>query len=558
MATVAEMLFAAVILVGVVTVGIAIHTTRRWDAPEAVTYAGFAAVTGAAAIAVGLVGVAGFALGTTTSLHISAVFVAGFFVWGASAVPWFVFALQYSGRSRRPGRRRVLLLSIPLLVVFVSFAVTSTGQLVFFTSLILTLTVILYLGLILSGGVLVARTVTQYGYLSWGGAVAIMSPGIIGFVMMNSLNITGQLGDLPLSGVLLLGGCSLNTIFVAVTVFRFRLFDSTPAVGTLGERTVIEQTSDLVFIFDGGEIIKCNDTALETLGRDSQSLRTESASAVFGHQLSELTDESAIDIETVDGIREYDIEVVTITDQHDHELGHVVTLHDVTERTLREQRLSVLNRVLRHNLRNELDIIKGNVEYLEEQTEADAVDVIDSRADRLASLGRTARTIDQFVSESDHRVTVDICEIIESVLENIEEKATGVEITTSSPPEATLTTNDMAVRAAIESAITNALTHADSTVAIEVMPTDDGCALSVSDNGPGIPERELELLESGTETNLRHGSGLGLWQLKWAVLTFGGELTFDVTDGTTVTFTIPDQRELNTAPTESGSGQAGS
>lgn len=45
----------------------------------------------------------------------------------------------------------------------------------------------------------------------------------------------------------------------------------------------------------------------------------------------------------------------------------------------------------------------------------------------------------------------------------------------------------------------------------------------------------------GTDTALQHGTGLGLWQLKWAVTTLGGDLEFDTTDGTTVTFAIPDQ-----------------
>ncbi|WP_197428665.1 HAMP domain-containing histidine kinase, partial [Halapricum sp. CBA1109] len=56
------------------------------------------------------------------------------------------------------------------------------------------------------------------------------------------------------------------------------------------------------------------------------------------------------------------------------------------------------------------------------------------------------------------------------------------------------------------------------------------------------PDDELDAIDSGTETPLRHGTGLGLWQLTWAVRTMGGELSFDTDDGTTVTFTVRDRQ----------------
>jgi signal transduction histidine kinase len=93
---------------------------------------------------------------------------------------------------------------------------------------------------------------------------------------------------------------------------------------------------------------------------------------------------------------------------------------------------------------------------------------------------------------------------------------------------------------ALDSAIDNALRYADSTVEITVTERPDGYEISVADDGRGIPDTELEYIDSGTETPLQHGTGLGLWQLRWAVTTMGGELTFDTDDGTVVSFTVPD------------------
>ncbi|MFC6977001.1 ATP-binding protein [Halomicroarcula sp. GCM10025709] len=46
------------------------------------------------------------------------------------------------------------------------------------------------------------------------------------------------------------------------------------------------------------------------------------------------------------------------------------------------------------------------------------------------------------------------------------------------------------------------------------------------DNGPGIPDQELETINQGEETPLQHGSGLGLWIVYWTVSLYGGEVTF--------------------------------
>ena len=63
------------------------------------------------------------------------------------------------------------------------------------------------------------------------------------------------------------------------------------------------------------------------------------------------------------------------------------------------------------------------------------------------------------------------------------------------------------------------------------------------DDGPGIPDWELESLDAGTESPLQHSTGLGLWQLSWAVTTLNGDVSFDTTDGTAVEMFIPDNGE---------------
>jgi sensor histidine kinase regulating citrate/malate metabolism len=65
--------------------------------------------------------------------------------------------------------------------------------------------------------------------------------------------------------------------------------------------------------------------------------------------------------------------------------------------------------------------------------------------------------------------------------------------------------------------------------------------VEVADQGPGIPDCELEALRSGDERALLHGSGIGLWLVNWLVTFLDGTLRFEGNDpcGTVVTMTLP-------------------
>jgi signal transduction histidine kinase len=116
-------------------------------------------------------------------------------------------------------------------------------------------------------------------------------------------------------------------------------------------------------------------------------------------------------------------------------------------------------------------------------------------------------------------------------------------VTVDVPETAPLVTDWGALRAAVDSAVENAVEHADAAVSVTVEGCENGYAVVVADDGPGIPESERASIDAESESPLQHGTGLGLWQLKWAVTKLNGELSFDTGDGTTVRFTVPDQAE---------------
>jgi signal transduction histidine kinase len=325
-----------------------------------------------------------------------------------------------------------------------------------------------------------------------------------------------------------------------LSVFRYRMFESTPAVGALGERAIPRETDDLVFVVDGnGRVIMINETAAETLELSESEPLGGPFGLLLGRTVEELRDTATVELETAVGTRKFDPQVSAFTDQHDRQLGYLVSLRDVTDRELRKQRLEVLNRVLRHNLRNRVDVIKSNAEAAGEDRDDEYSAAIQESANDLARISSKAREIDRLLSRQSHRSEVDLSAVIEELVETAE----GGSFSVTVPDSSSLVTDGEALRLALRSAIENAAEHAHDSVTVTVDELADGYEIVVADDGPGIPESELDSLDAESETRLQHGTGLGLWQLKWSAMKLNGDLSFDTTDGTTVRLTVPDRSD---------------
>lgn len=209
----------------------------------------------------------------------------------------------------------------------------------------------------------------------------------------------------------------------------------------------------------------------------------------------------------------------------------------INERKQREQRLEVFNRILRHNLRNRLDVIKSHAERLADRTDGEDAETILSEADRLAIIGGRARRIDQMLSREPNLTSVDLTSVIQDILQDLDNEETTV--TTELPPTATIQTDPKILRTALVSPLENALEYAESEVTVSIRSTTNGWEVIVSDDGDGIPATELNSLAAETETPLQHGRGLGLWQLKWGIEALDGDFSIDSEDGTTITIVLP-------------------
>ena len=246
-------------------------------------------------------------------------------------------------------------------------------------------------------------------------------------------------------------------------------------------------------------------------------------------------------------LREYAISVSTISDSGGSQVGHTVTLQDITAERQREQRLAVLNRVLRHNLRNELNVASGYIEIAREQSDDETSEMLAVAArnvDSVLELGEKARTVERTLNRNELGTEpVAVGALIEDILTEYHTKYNGT-VDNRVPDTLAIETNPQLLESLFRNLLENAFVHNDQdspTVSVDVVLEGTTARFDIQDNGPGIPEHELQVIEEGRETDLEHGSGVGLWLVTWSTAALGGKVDFETSgDGTTVTVTLPD------------------
>jgi signal transduction histidine kinase len=446
------------------------------------------------------------------------------------AVPWSVFALRYAGREYLVTRFRIALFSA---VVLVAGVVLAISELPGFSSEAIPESVQLTNQFLLLGIIAVVFVVSGLVLLSsYRHGSLTLASGAVVVLPVAELLFAGQLTNprVPaFSAMILTGSHVAFAVTVVTSVTRYSVLSVRPGTGTLGERRVVEKMDEAVFVVGRrGDIARANDTATQLFGTSSEGDRFAD---VLGCPVTELSEQDRIRRWTERGRLRFDPRISTLTDSQDRTLGHTVTLLDVTESEIRRQRIEVLNRILRHNLRNKIDIIRARTEAAADtiQTADTHFEKIFDATDDIEGLSVDARRIEKLITDSaTSMTTIDLEGTVEAVVEDVTETPRERATVTIEVPQVPVRTNRELFDFALGNIVENALEHNDSPdpqVEIRGEVSETGIRIEVGDNGPGIPDSEQDVFESGSEKPLAHATGLGLWGSKWAVETLGGDLS---------------------------------
>ncbi len=216
--------------------------------------------------------------------------------------------------------------------------------------------------------------------------------------------------------------------------------------------------------------------------------------------------------------------------------GEVVRItgftRDITDRKRRSRQLCVMDKLLRHNLRNDLTTILGQAEYIEETAPetSERVAVIRRTGEELLATAEKQRDIIDVLTNDVHFETRDVRDIADRSAAVVRNRfdAASVDVTGPSSVPACVIPH---LQHGITELLENAVRHSEQDrphVDVAVRPEGERVIVEARDDAPPIPENEAQVLTGEYEmSDVYHSTGLGLWLVYWVIDLMDGSITVD-------------------------------
>ena len=464
-----------------------------------------------------------------------------------AAVPvlWIAFVLAFAGHDRWRTENRIVALAAPAFVWLLLAWSSGTHGLARssltavvdgpFTLLSFGLgpasvAFLLYAyGLCIAGTLVVVdlynRTGNQYRLQTFVILLGTLLPFLAGLVTVVDLGSYANVEWYPAALV-------VHGVFLYGTVFWLGTLDA----AVVARDTAVEVMQDPVIVAGSdGRIRDLNPAAKELLPPDAVG---SSLSAAFPRL------EDGAEHPITIGSRQFDIQEDPITDPRGTDRGHVFLLRDVTARERRQaalerreaelerqnERLEDFAGVVSHDIRNPLAAASAAVELARHsdgdsdetlERAANAHERIDELIEGLLSLATAGKSVDAV-----ERVSID------STVRRVWSRLETAEATlTVDGPDQTVLADGDRLDQLVSNLFRNAIEHAgdDVAVRVDIERRDDGVALAVNDDGPGVPpEERSNVTERGV--SLGGGTGLGLAIVGDIAEAHGWTLSVDASD----------------------------
>lgn len=249
-----------------------------------------------------------------------------------------------------------------------------------------------------------------------------------------------------------------------------------------------------------------------------------------------------------------------LQDENQRQLGTVIHVRDVTEKTLMEQRLRRMERYmglgslaagLQHEIKNPLSALSLHVQLLSEAMQDQSTSAIHEMLDVLnAETRRITGVLEGFrdfasVAEL-NRTDVRISDLIDELVRLIEPQAKQNQIQLKTEQPDADTTGLLVDRVRIEQVVLNLVVNAMAAMAdggvltMRLKQTADTVKIEVADTGSGIPEDLRDKILDPYFTTRSTGTGMGLAISEKIIRQHDGHIDFTTgPDGTTFTVALP-------------------
>ncbi len=220
---------------------------------------------------------------------------------------------------------------------------------------------------------------------------------------------------------------------------------------------------------------------------------------------------------------------------------------DITEQKRREQELELLNRIVRHDIRNDMAVVLGWAEMLEDHVDEEGhahLEKILASGEHVVELTEVAREYVETVV-SDEALTVEpvsLGSVLRTELSLREESFPEAEFVLEDlPSDVEVAANGM-LNSVFRNLLNNAVQHNDAdTPHIEVSceVRDGEVEVRIADNGPGLPDEHKDTVFGKGERGLGSpGTGIGLYLVDTLVTEYGGEVWVEDNKPTGAVFVV--------------------
>ena len=313
----------------------------------------------------------------------------------------------------------------------------------------------------------------------------------------------------------------------------------------------VEVNEAMVDIFDAESSAELLDRPVRTLfaDPDDRHALTEQLESEGYVEVDELT------LETLSGETFY-ASLTAIVSEADDECYIDGVVQDVTDRRryeyqLERQRdnLEVLNQVVRHDIRNDLQLILTYGELLagsvDDQHRQHVEKILSSTRSAIEITDSAREVAEVMLQAQEEPKPVNAGYVLERQLDAVRSSYENALVETEGPiPRVTVSADDM-LESVFRNLLVNAVEHNDEDVPevrVSTEQREETLEVSIADNGPGIPdERKQDIFEEGKKGLDSAGTGLGLYLVQTLLDRYGGsiEVSDNEPEGTVFTVALP-------------------
>lgn len=218
--------------------------------------------------------------------------------------------------------------------------------------------------------------------------------------------------------------------------------------------------------------------------------------------------------------------------------GYVTMSRDVSRRKayeqhVRDQRddLETLNEVLRHDIRNDLQLIEAATQELETHVDEDGqefLETIQESASDAVALTESARDLAEvMLGQGSDPDAVPLVRTLTDQVERFRSAYPNASVTVRELPDVTVQAGEL-LSSVFRNLLTNAAQHnhtAEPEITVSAEAGDDGVTVRIADNGPGVrDELKEEIFGKGEKGLESAGTGIGLYLVRSLVESYGGSV----------------------------------